>query len=131
LFGLDAFLINRYPNQNILPREAPMFFLKLFLSVAILLGAAETAKRSPFFGAVIIALPMTSMLSMVWLYLDTQDSAKVSEFARDIFYLVPPSLLFFLPFVFASRTHLSFWQNFAIGTLFMVAAMLLFKFLIK
>ncbi|TCV81043.1 hypothetical protein EDC63_1271 [Sulfurirhabdus autotrophica] len=108
-----------------------MFFLKLFLSVAILLGAAETAKRSPFFGALIIALPITSMLSMVWLYWDTQDSARVSEFARDIFYLVPPSLLFFVPFVFSSRTHLSFWQNFIIGTLFMVVAMLLIKFLIK
>jgi hypothetical protein len=77
-----------------------MFFLKLVLSIVVIVGSAEVAKRSVFFGALIIAMPLASMLSMVWLYWDTQDSARVSAFARDIFYLVPPSLAFFLPFLF-------------------------------
>ena len=108
-----------------------MLLLKLLLSVAILLGAAEVAKRSPVLGAVIIALPLVSMLSMVWLYLDTKDSAKVSEFARDIFFLVPPSLLFFLPFLLEPRTNWPFWQNFSLGFVIMVAAMGIINFLIK
>ena len=62
-----------------------MLFLKLILSIVILLGASEVARRSALLGALILALPLVSMLSMVWLYLDTQDAAKVSEFARDIF----------------------------------------------
>jgi len=108
-----------------------MLLLKILLSVVILLGAAEVAKRSPLFGAVIIALPLVSMLSMVWLYWETNDSAKVSEFARDIFYMVPPSLLFFLPFLFETRTHWPFWQNFSIGVFIMVVSMGIINFLIK
>lgn len=108
-----------------------MLFLKFAISVLILLGASEVAKRSALLGALILALPLVSMLSMVWLYLDTRDAAKVSEFARDIFYLVPPSLLFFLPFLVASRTHWSFWQNFFIGIFIMILGMVAIKFLLK
>jgi glycopeptide antibiotics resistance protein len=122
---------SRYPNQKELPREAPMFLLKLFLSLAVLAGAAEAAKRSPFIGALIIALPLTSMLSMIWLYWDTQDSAKVSAFARDIFFLVPPSLGFFLPFLLEPRTHWPFWVNFGAGLAVMSGGMLLLRFLLK
>lgn len=108
-----------------------MLFLKLLISVGILLGASEVAKRSALLGALILALPLVSMLSMVWLYVDTKDTAKVSEFARDIFYLVPPSLLFFLPFLVESRTHWGFWLNFFIGIFIMLAGMGAIKFLLK
>jgi hypothetical protein len=122
---------SRYPNEKILPREAPVFLLKLFLSLAVLAGAAEAAKRSVFLGALIIALPLTSMLSMAWLYWDTQDSARVAAFARDIFFLVPPSLLFFLPFLLEPRTHWPFWTNFGVGLAVMSGGMLLMRFLLK
>ena len=108
-----------------------MFVLKLLLSLAVIIGSAEVAKRSVFFGALIIAMPLASMLSMIWLYWDTQDSARVSAFARDIFYLVPPSLAFFLPFLFEPRTHWPFWGNFAVGLLVMVVAVGLMKLLLK
>jgi hypothetical protein len=108
-----------------------MFFLKLVLSIVVIVGSAEVAKRSVFFGALIIAMPLASMLSMVWLYWDTQDSARVSAFARDIFYLVPPSLAFFLPFLFEPRTHWPFWGNFALGLLVMAVAVGVIKLLLR
>jgi hypothetical protein len=108
-----------------------MWFIKLMFSAGIIVAAAEVAKRNEFWGAVIIALPLSSMIAMGWLYVDTQDSAKVSEFARDIFYLVPPSLLFFLPFIFESKTHWPFWGNFAVGVIVMSAGMAALKFLLK
>ena len=55
------------------------------------------------------------MLSMTWLYWDTKDGAKVGEYAREIFYLVPLSLVFFLPFLFEQRTHWPYWLNFSLG----------------
>ncbi len=108
-----------------------MLAVKLFISVAVLLAAVEIAKRSPFWGAVVIALPLTSMLAMVWLYWDTRDEALVSAFARNIFFLVPPSLLFFLPFIFAPRSHWPFWLNFAVGLVLAASAMLGLRFVLK
>ena len=108
-----------------------MLALKILISVAVLLVAAEAAKRSPFWGAVIVSLPLTSMLAMAWLYWDTRDAAQVSAFARDIFYLVPPSLLFFLPFLFEPRSHWPFWQNFAVGAVLVASGMAGMRFMLK
>lgn len=104
---------------------------KILLSTAILLAAAEVAKRSTFWGALIIALPLTSMLAMLWLYLDTRDAARVSAFARNIVTLIPPSLLFFAPFLFQNRTSWPFWLNFSVGLAIMAAALLAARFLLK
>jgi hypothetical protein len=108
-----------------------MWFIKLMFSAGIIAASAEVAKRSEFWGAVIIALPLSSMLAMLWLYSDTHDSAKVSLFARDIFFLVPPSLLFFVPFLFEPKTHWPFWLSFVGGLLFMGVGMAAVKFLLK
>lgn len=120
-----------YANENYAFWEVTLFIVKILFSVGLLLAAAEIAKRSTFFGALIIALPLTSMLAMTWLYLDTRDSEKVAAFARDIFFLVPPSLLFFLPFLFASRTHWPFWLSFSAGITLMAVGMLGYRFLVK
>lgn len=108
-----------------------MLVVKVLISVAVLLAAAEVAKRSPFWGAVIIALPLTSMLAMAWLYWDTRDMVRVGTFARDIFFLVPPSLLFFLPFLLEPRSQWPFWLNFAVGLVLTASAMLGLRFVLK
>lgn len=120
-----------YANGNYSVWEATLFVVKILLSVALLLAAAEIAKRSTFFGALIIALPLTSMLAMLWLYWDTRDSDKVAVFARDIFFLVPPSLLFFLPFLLQPKSHWPFWLNFGAGFALMAGGMLAYRFLVK
>ena len=119
------------PSENQPFWEAALYIVKILFSVALLLAAAEIAKRSTFFGALVIALPLTSMLAMTWLYWDTRDAEKVSAFARDIFFLVPPSLLFFLPFLFASRSHWPFWVNFSAGFALMAVGMFAYRFLVK
>lgn len=98
------------------------YLIKLSLSLAVILGAAEAAKRSPTLGAFIVALPLVSILSMSWLYWDTRDPAKVSAFAREIFVLVPVSLVFFVPFLFEPRTHWPYWLNFGLGVFTMALA---------
>jgi len=41
-----------------------MFLLKTLISALLIAGASETAKRSPSLGAVIVSLPLTSILAM-------------------------------------------------------------------
>jgi hypothetical protein len=93
----------------------PMILVKLALTAAIVVGAAELAKRSLWMGAVLVSLPLVSILSMTWLYIDTRDPSRVSAYAREILYLVPLSLVFFLPFVLEPRTHWPFWANLGCG----------------
>jgi len=99
-----------------------IYVFKLAMSLAVILASAEAAKRSPTLGAFIVALPLVSILSMTWLWWDTRDAAKVGAYAREIFFLVPASLLFFLPFLFEPRSHWPYWLNFSLGFAAMAAA---------
>jgi len=92
-----------------------LFIVKLVLSAAVIAVASEVAKRDTFWGALLVALPLTSVLALGWLYFETRDNALVTRFARDILLLVPVSLLFFLPFLFAGQTRLGFLPNLVAG----------------
>ena len=92
-----------------------LFIAKVLISAVIVGMATEVARRYPFWGAVIIALPLTSILAMSWLYAETGDNVLVTKFARDIFLVVPVSLVFFAPFLLETRTRLGFIPNLLIG----------------
>jgi len=103
-----------------------MFWLKVLVSAGIIAAAAEAAKRlGPFWGALIVALPLTSMLVMLFVWFDTRNAQLANDLARDIFVLVPVSLLFFIPFLAVKFTGLGFAANFATGTLLLLTGVLL------
>jgi hypothetical protein len=104
-----------------------LFVVKVLVSALVIAAATEVAKRYPFWGAVIIALPLTSILAMGWLYHDTRDNALLTQFARDIFVIVPVSLVFFLPFWLESRTQLGFIANLLLGLGLLAAAVLVLR----
>lgn len=107
-----------------------LFVAKLVVSAALIAVATEVAKRYPFWGAVIVVLPLTSVLAMSWLYFETHDNALVSQFARDVFFLVPLSLVFFVPFLLEPKTHWGFGLNLMLGlVLLAVVGLVLRRFI--
>jgi len=99
-----------------------LFLAKVLVSALVIAAATEVAKRSPFWGALLIALPLTSILAMSWLYVDTRDNQLLTQFARDIFVLVPVSLVFFLPFWLEEKTRFGFLANMALGLALLAVA---------
>lgn len=107
-----------------------LFIAKVLVSAVMIGAATEVAKRHPFWGAVIIALPLTSILAMSWLYAETRDNLLLTQFAKDIFVIVPVSLVFFLPFLLEKKTSLGFIANMLVGlALLAVAVGLLRRFM--
>lgn len=82
--------------------------LKTVLTALIVVGAAELGKRVPFFAALLISLPLMSILALSWLYIDTRDLAKVSALSWQILALVPPSLIFFAALPIALKAGLGY-----------------------
>jgi F0F1-type ATP synthase assembly protein I len=70
--------------------------IKTLLSAIILVAASEVSKRSTLLGALIIALPLNSIMAMSWLYLDTRDSQRVAQLSHSIMLLILPTLVFFI-----------------------------------
>lgn len=93
------------------------FLLKIIISSLIIAGVSEIAKRSTFFGALIASLPLTSLLALVWLYYDTRDNNKIIELSHGIFWLVIPSLAFFLVLPLILKSGVKFWWALPIAAL--------------
>lgn len=82
--------------------------LKALLSGAIVAAASEIARRSSLWGAVLISLPLTSILAAVWLYRDTRDAEDVAALSWSILWVIVPSLVFFVVLPLALRS-VAFW----------------------
>ena len=84
------------------------FVLKALLSGAIVATASELARRSSLAGAVLISLPLTSILALIWLYRDTNLTEEAAALSWSILWVIVPSLVFFVVLPLALRT-MGFW----------------------
>ena len=106
---------------------------KALLSGAIIAAASEVAKRSPPLGAVILSLPLVSLLTFVWLWRDTSDKEAIANLSQSTFWFVLPTLPMFLVLPALLRTDLNFWSALALSCvltlgLYLLAVRLLPKF---
>ena len=85
--------------------------IKVIITSLIIVAISEISKRSSFIGALLASLPLVSVLAMVWLYIDTKDVEKVSDLAGSIFWLVIPSLAFFISLPLLLKKGLDFYLS--------------------
>ena len=98
------------------------FFLKVAITVAVVIAVSAIAKRSSFWGAVLASLPLTSLLAFVWLYADTGNSQQVANLSRGIFWLVLASLPLFLVLPLLIRAGWHFWPSMLVSCAVTVGA---------
>jgi hypothetical protein len=91
------------------------FTLKIIVSALLIAGASELARRSTLAGAVLVSLPLTSVLALLWLWRDTHDGDRIAAFSIDMLWLVPPSLLLFVVLPLMLRSGFGFWLSLACG----------------
>ena len=89
--------------------------LKVLLTSVLVVAVSEAAKRSTLFGAIIASIPLTSVLAMIWLYVDTGDAEKVARLATGIFWLVLPSLVLFVALPVLLRGGVDFYASLALS----------------
>src|SRR6516165_3555459 len=69
---------------------------KALISGVIIAAASEASKRSPTYGALLVSLPLISILAMIWLWRDTGDGERTAALSEGTFWLVLPTLPMFL-----------------------------------
>lgn len=73
-----------------------LYAVKLLISAAMIVLVSEISKKYPGIGGLLASLPLTSLLGIIWLQLETRDSALISAHSRAVFWYVLPSLPMFL-----------------------------------
>lgn len=95
--------------------------VKAALSGSIIAIASEVARRWPGWGALIVSLPLVSVLTMMWLWHDTQDRSRLEAHSGATFWFVLPSLPMFLLIPLLMKHGSSFWLALALGCLLTMA----------
>ncbi len=94
--------------------------IKTLLTAVIIVGISEIGKRYTTFAALLAALPLTSLLAMIWLYTDTKDTGRIADLSIAIFWLVLPTLLFFLILPWLLRHQYNFWLSLGVSSVVMI-----------
>lgn len=96
--------------------RAMYYFIKLLISAGLIVAISEIGKRTGFWGALLASLPLISLLSIGWIYYETRDIGKICAFSTSVFWLVIPSLAFFIALP-ASLQRYSFEVSMALSIL--------------
>ncbi len=81
---------------------------KYAITAALVVVISELAKRSDRLGGLVAALPLVTVLSLVWLYVEQQPPEKLANHATYTFWYVLPTLPMFLVFP-SLLTRVGFW----------------------
>ena len=91
------------------------FALNLMISALAISTASWLSRRVPTVAGFLVALPLASLLVLPLSYREHGDAETSIVLAKSIFFAIPVSLTFFLPFLLAGRLGLSFWQAYTLG----------------
>ncbi|TNE41005.1 MAG: hypothetical protein EP347_02805 [Alphaproteobacteria bacterium] len=98
-----------------------IFAAKTLLAALIISFASWLAGKRPELAGFIIALPISTLLALIFSYAEYKDPESSVLFAKSIFVAIPVSLLFFVPFLAAERLAISFPVAYVSGIGLLVA----------
>lgn len=85
------------------------FVIKIIISAFMIAIISEIAKRFTLLGGLIAAMPITTLLSMIWIYLDKKDVSLISTFLISVVYGTILSFTFFICAIFLLKKGMNFY----------------------
>ena len=73
-----------------------IYAIKVLISTLIIVTVNELSKRSTVLAAMLLALPLVSMIAFTWAWTETTDAEHVASLSTDTFWFVLPTLPMFL-----------------------------------
>ncbi|OOG59154.1 hypothetical protein B0E47_03730 [Rhodanobacter sp. B05] len=103
---------------------------KYLITAAVVVLVSEAAKRSDRLGGLLAALPLVTVLALIWLYVERQPQSKIANHAWYTFWYVVPTLPMFLAFPLL-LPRLGFWPTLLACVVITVVCFWLFALLVR
>lgn len=105
-------------------------FTKYLITAGVVVLVSELAKRSDKLGGLIAALPMITVLTLIWLYIEKQPEAKIGNHAWYTFWYVIPTLPMFLIFPML-LSRIGFWPTLLASVVITLICFTAFAFVMR
>ena len=86
-----------------------MDVVKLLVTALVIVIVTKVQLFHERLSALLIALPFTSLIAMVWMHQEKQSSTRIANHAEGTFWFVLPTLPMFLVFPWLLRQGWTFW----------------------
>lgn len=103
---------------------------KYLVTAAVVVAVSETAKRSDKLGGLIAALPLVTVLALIWLHVEHQPQAKIANHAWYTFWYVVPTLPMFLVFPQLLQ-RIGFWPTMLASVVITLTSFLAFALVLR
>jgi len=96
------------------------FIAKTLITALVVASISELSRRFSLLAAALASLPLVSILAFIWIYIDTKDQGKLIAMSYEVFWLVFPSMAFFLIFPFLLKQGMGFGWSMLVSSLCMI-----------
>jgi uncharacterized membrane protein (GlpM family) len=103
---------------------------KYLVTAAVVVLVSELAKRSGRLGSLAAALPLVTVLALIWMYIEKQPLEKIADFSRYTFWYVVPTLPMFLA-IPRLLARFDFWPAMAIGVMITLICFVAFAAIVR
>ncbi len=103
---------------------------KYLVTAVVVVLVSEVAKRSDKLGALIAALPLVTILVLIWLKLEHQPVEKISNHAWYTFWYVVPTLPMFLIFPILLN-KIGFWLTLLVSAGVTIVSFVAFAWIVR
>lgn len=103
---------------------------KYFITAGMVVLISEVARRSDKLGGLIAALPLVTVMTLIWLYIENQSQEKIASHAYYTFWYVLPTLPMLLLFPYV-LPKFGFWVSLGASVVLTVVCFGLFVMLMK
>jgi hypothetical protein len=103
---------------------------KYLVTAGVVVLVSEAAARNDRLGGLVAALPLVTVLTLIWLQLERQPQAKIANHAWYTLWYVLPTLPMFAAFPFL-LPRLGFWPTLAACVLITLASVKLFALFLQ
>lgn len=104
--------------------------IKYLVTAGVVVLVSEFAKRSDKLGGLIAALPIVTVLTLIWLFVEKQPDSKIANHAFYTFWYVIPTLPMFIFFPYA-LSKMGFWLALSASAVLTIVIFLAFSMLVK
>ncbi|KMJ57202.1 membrane protein [Bacillus sp. LL01] len=89
--------------------------LKIVASALVIGAVTEISRRFPSYGGIIAALPLVSLLSIIWLYVQGEQAATISKFALGVLWGFPATAVLLIIVYIALQHSIQLFISIGMG----------------
>lgn len=107
------------------------YLFKTLIAAIIIVLVTELSKRSTAMAAFLLALPIVSITSFLWIWMETKDKIKIADISQQTFWYVLPTLPMFLLLAWLLKNDMSFYMSLSICCLLTIGLFTLTQYLLR